>query len=137
MSNAFRARVKGGRLILDEPTSLPEGLAFLPMKSSRAFGRDIDVSRRAHRRRSGASGDGELVLARREGASTTKRTIRHSTRRALLVAVALFAPVGCAKVSVRHVPAGVELSSSLRDPSIDQSGRRGRRGRLERDLLDV
>jgi hypothetical protein len=25
MSNALRARVKGGRLVLDEPTSLPEG----------------------------------------------------------------------------------------------------------------
>ena len=25
MSNALRARVKGGRLVLDEPSSLPEG----------------------------------------------------------------------------------------------------------------
>lgn len=45
MSNALRARVKGGRIVLDEPTSLPEGteIELIPVDDID----DLDPSERA------------------------------------------------------------------------------------------
>jgi hypothetical protein len=45
MNTVYKARVRGGRLILDEPTDLPEGYE-LPLKPA-DLGDDMDAEERA------------------------------------------------------------------------------------------